>query len=660
MYFLSESLLLAQTCTILAGLTDLLGPVIGIIPSLLTGLWDRAWPVLLLAFGFGMVIFVHELGHFLAAKWVGIRVDVFSLGFGKRLLGFRRGETDYRISVVPPGGYVKMLGQDDLHPGDRPDDERSLCNKSIGQRLLVFSAGVVMNLIAALVMFIILFRFTGVSFQRPEVGYVMPGGPGEIAGIQPGDTILVVNGKSVRDFGELRLRIALAPGGQDISMRIQRPDQEEPLDLAVRPITDSKVGVPEIGIHGPASLTVALPGDYSALKDGDKIVGLEYDEQIHPYDKFYKLEAAIHARRAKPTNIIAERNGQRLPAIMIRPRLAAGSHIMGLLSPTRIGSIEPDSPAQQAGLMPGDIIVSLDGYLWPNVSAVVKLCKLAAKQQKEILISVLRAGETIELTAKASKRRLLGIGIEPGYQNLYVANDYPELYEPKDNYKGLDLPAEQRIDVPAGAKLLTLNGQRLANWSDFIDKLDSYAGSNAKLKYSLDGKTKTISFGIPSLQSPMWRQHWRFAANFATYPDEMKVKADSLPGAAYIGLHKTWFWLQSVYLTLTRVVQGSVKTAALSGPVGIFNLGIQVAQQRGPAHFFYLMAIIGVNLAIINFLPIPVLDGGHALFLLFEKIKGSPVSVRVQTIATTVGLSLIGAFFLFVTYQDIVRWLGFD
>ena len=82
-----------------------------------------------------------------------------------------------------------------------------------------------------------------------------------------------------------------------------------------------------------------------------------------------------------------------------------------------------------------------------------------------------------------------------------------------------------------------------------------------------------------------------------------------------------------------------------------------MAEHRGPAHFFYLMAIIGVNLAIVNFLPIPVLDGGHALFLLLEKIKGSPVSVRVQTVATTIGLAAIAALFLLLTYQDIVSWV---
>src|SRR4030067_901841 len=96
--------------------------------------FNWAWPILLLAFGLGMLIFVHELGHFLAAKLVGIRVDPFALGFGPRLFGFKRGETDYRISAIPLGGYIKMLGQDDLDPSKRVDDERAFCHKPVGQR----------------------------------------------------------------------------------------------------------------------------------------------------------------------------------------------------------------------------------------------------------------------------------------------------------------------------------------------------------------------------------------------------------------------------------------------------------------------------------------------------------------------------------------------
>ena len=558
-----------------------------------------------------------------------------------------------------------MLGQDDANPEERVDDPRSYGNKTVGQRLVVIAAGVIMNLIFACLMFIILFRFTGVNFQRPEVGKVIVNKPAAVAGVLPGDKILAVNGKKVEDFGEVLQYVALAPGGEDISLRIQRPGIDKPFDLAIRPRTDGEIGIPQIGIRGPFTFTVSVPGDYKGaqgLEEGDVIVGLEYDKQIYTYDKFYEFEAAVRSRRAKPTNIIATRDGQTLPRIMLRPRLAAGSHIMGLLTPTRIVFVDANSPAQKAGIKPGDVIRSLDGYVWPSCKAVTKLCGLAGKEQKEISVSVLRAGETIELRAKTQKRTRkqgsLGIIVEADYQNLYVSNVYPEIHENDDKFQALSLPSHERIDVPAEAKLLKLNGEPLANWSDLIDKLEACAGSKAKLVYSLDGKTESVSLSIPSAESPIWHGQWQFTIGLATDLDEWEVKTDSLVGAAYIGLHKTWFWLRGTYVTLTRLVQGSVKTKALSGPIGIAQLGIQVAHKGGPAYFFYFMGIIGVNLAIINFLPIPVLDGGHALFLLVEKVKGSPVSVRVQTVATTISMGLIGVFFLLITYQDIMRWVG--
>ena len=149
MHCLSETLFLADNCTIMAAL-----------PGWLSLFFAQAGPILLLAIGLGVIIFVHELGHFLAAKAVGIKVEVFALGFGPRLFGFKIGETDYRISAVPLGGYVKMLGQDDLHPDAKVDSPRAYCSKSVGQRFLVIFAGVFMNMVCALGLFIILFRFT--------------------------------------------------------------------------------------------------------------------------------------------------------------------------------------------------------------------------------------------------------------------------------------------------------------------------------------------------------------------------------------------------------------------------------------------------------------------------------------------------------------------
>ena len=651
MHYFCESLILAESSSF---------PV-----WLITAL-SYVGATLLLAFGLGMVIFVHELGHFLAAKAVGIKVEVFSVGFGSRLFGFKRGETDYQVSAIPIGGYIKMLGQDDLHPEKRVDDERSFCNKSVGQRFLVIASGVVMNLICAAIMFIILFRFTGVVFQRAEVGDVLAGSPAELAGVLPGDRILAVDGKEVRDFGELTLRIALSHPDRDISLRIQRSSRNGPFEVPVQTEIEEQTGIPYIGIVGPASLIIDKPGDYTGpegLEMGDQIIALQYDGQRHLCQKYYQFDEIIRSRRAKPTSIIAVRDGVELPPIMIRAHLAAGSHVMGLSAPSSIKLVQKDTPAEQAGLKPGDVIASFDGYAWPDSRAVLRIAQLSAEEGRDVTITVLRADRRIEIPVRLSEAKdtdaPLGIALDSDQQDLYVADSHSELYE-KQKFPPPDLPGDEELDVPAGAKLLAVDGEPLANWSDLIDKLEARAGSRATLSYSIDGKEDRLAFAVPAADSPVWRQHWRFYVHLLPEPEETRVKSDSLTGAVYIGMHKTWFWLQGVYLTLTRVAQGTIETKALSGPVGIFNLGIQVAMTKGPAHFFYLMAIIGVNLAIVNFLPIPVLDGGHGLFLLIEKLKGSPVSVRVQTIASTVGLGLVGLFLLLVTYNDFLRLLGLN
>src|SRR4051812_40246842 len=168
--------------------------------------WPYILSLFLLVFGFGFVIFWHELGHFLAAKWVGIRVEQFAVGFGQALVSWRKGmgfqlgtsgrryeklqkavsegdasidlakygETEYRLNWIPLGGYVKMLGQDDLNPAAQSDDPRSYNKKSIGARMVVVSAGVIMNVILAALGFMIVFMI-GFSVPPAQVGGIVSG-----------------------------------------------------------------------------------------------------------------------------------------------------------------------------------------------------------------------------------------------------------------------------------------------------------------------------------------------------------------------------------------------------------------------------------------------------------------------------------------------------
>src|SRR5688572_3174345 len=206
------------------------------------GYLDYILNILLLVLGFGFVIFWHELGHFLAAKWVGIRVEQFAVGMGHAICSWRRGiglkwgnsraeferrirehlgkrlgrpasenysdreineaadelglgETEYRLSWIPVGGYVKMLGQDDLDPSSRSDDPRAYNKKTVAQRMLVISAGVIMNIILAGILYMTLFMY-GFNAPAPVVGHVLAGSPAQLAGIDPGDTILAFDGET--------------------------------------------------------------------------------------------------------------------------------------------------------------------------------------------------------------------------------------------------------------------------------------------------------------------------------------------------------------------------------------------------------------------------------------------------------------------------------
>ena len=152
----------------------------------LAAVWGKyILPILEFVIGLGVIVFVHELGHFIVAKWVGIKVEQFAFGFGKRLCGFVIGETDYRINLVPLGGYVKMLGQEDFKPlkeGDKPDP-RAFDQKSVGARFAVISAGVIMNVILAAVLFTIVAR-VGMDSPAPVIASVLPGTPAYKATVQ--------------------------------------------------------------------------------------------------------------------------------------------------------------------------------------------------------------------------------------------------------------------------------------------------------------------------------------------------------------------------------------------------------------------------------------------------------------------------------------------
>src|SRR5262249_11497648 len=207
--------------------------------------------ILKVAFGLGFVIFIHELGHFLVAKWCDVHVETFSIGFGPPLPGcsFRRGETLYKIALIPLGGYVKMVGEGTSQGDD--DDPRSFKNKSVGQRMAIISAGVVMNVILACVCFIAVYTH-GKERQPAVVGQVEPGGPLWEKGVPSGSEFTQVGGKTAQPghplyFQEIQRKVLFSGRDEELTLAYVPPGSDQPRPpVRVKPQYDKGMGIPRL------------------------------------------------------------------------------------------------------------------------------------------------------------------------------------------------------------------------------------------------------------------------------------------------------------------------------------------------------------------------------------------------------------------------------
>lgn len=174
---------------------------------------------------FGGLIFVHELGHFLVAKWSGVRVDEFSLGFGPRIAGFRRGETEYGIRVLPLGGFVRMAGMNPQFQEETPPPGRGFSDRSVGQRMAIVGAGPVMNFLLAVALLI--YVFAAIGYPRPtlEIGKVQSGFPAAAAGLQPGDVLVSIDGRPLRDWRDLQGIVQASPD-RALEFEVRRDGRE--------------------------------------------------------------------------------------------------------------------------------------------------------------------------------------------------------------------------------------------------------------------------------------------------------------------------------------------------------------------------------------------------------------------------------------------------
>lgn len=273
----------------------------------------------------GILIFVHELGHFLVAKRSGVGVLKFSLGFGPKLVGVKRGETEYLLSALPLGGYVKMIGED---PGDESpeaaDLERSFSRKSVGTRARIILAGPLANLLLPVVIFWGVFAIVGQPYFLPVVGTPEPGSPAAQAGLLPGDRVQALDGVRIERWTEIETALQ-SSSGRPLTLTVVRDGRTfdvrlTPRAVSTRDIFGQETQAWDLGLHPLLSTRIGqvLPGhvaEQTGLKSGDRILALN-GRQVAEWEQLAKT---IHASPGRPVRLTVERDGQRFD-VEVTPR----------------------------------------------------------------------------------------------------------------------------------------------------------------------------------------------------------------------------------------------------------------------------------------------------------------------------------------------------
>ncbi len=701
--------------------------------------------ILLIILGFGFLIFIHESGHFLAAKWAGIRTEVFAIGMGTAVCSWRKGigfcwgsthrrvvkkagktprdlsqkeldrlgigSTEYSLRWLPIGGFVKMLGQDDADPSYVSEEDGSYNVCPIGKRMVVVSAGVAANIVLAIGMFVVAFMI-GVQAAQPvigEVGRTMPAGTAvavnaealgiSTPGLQPGDRVTHIDGKPVRTFSDLRIAAAMAKPGQVLSIQVQRTGLSEPLEFRIEPEKFAG-GLLSIGVD---------PGRSTSLLEDDKDGSLqEYLDRLglaekgvapgmrilsaagRPVDTFEQFQAIINELDGEPvpTRWSAQDKHGRPTGTPIAAVIAAVPTYQIMRYTQPIPDVDQTVETGLLGLTP--LVLILDVHRGPNrevlrVGDVILRAgtldgprsaqfrqELARRRGGEIDMVLLRDGREIEVTADIDRKGFLNIGIGLAWDQPIIANPMSRLRTTSADgeTKTVDSPVAGLL-LRGRSRLNSVNGTPVTDWPSFTKALRSHTRAASAAGEPVE-VSLTVTHPTPGRETEMVRL--RLTAQEVAELNQLGWVSE-LPGVFFESMHmmlsaggnplraikmgfqETWKVVVMTYLTIDRLVRGSVGVEQVRGPVGIVDIGVQVAD-RGVTYLVFFLGIISVNLAVINFLPIPIVDGGLFLFLIYEKLKGRPPSLWFQNASTILGVTLIATMLLVVTWNDLMRLVG--
>ena len=699
---------------------------------------------LTIALGFGSIIFIHELGHFVVAKWAGIRVLAFSIGFGNVLCSYRKGmgftkgssesqyrklmygqsedahpeisPTEYRLSMLPLGGYVKMLGQEDLNVDATSDAPDSYQNCAVGKRMVVICAGVVMNMIMAAVLFIIVFM-VGLKSLPAQIGFVPEDSPAANAiasndqitgGLLRGDRIRSINSKAVYSFEDILPEVAMAPKNTPVSIMIEREGVDGTIEFLATPIKNEQSGLLGIGISPAINTTLKAAPEgtrpiwdmgsaqfgLDGLEPGDRIVSVNGQPISSPFDMIDIAKQTngntitIQVERLG-TKILIEHTIEQVPAlqvdlVQVGEQVQGTRHLLGLTGVLMVNPYATQEDTKQ-GLEPGDIFAKIANVQYPSMSEGIVAIRAHKGQSLDLV--VLRKDDIgqyqrVKLTVEVTPKGTVGFyqATTATHTNLISKPGVFQRVNEKEDGKteSVELAASSLIEYP-GSRITKVGDYPTRTLRDvhiglLIAADMAYQEGNEAFEIPVtmqlplpvqpDGSipTTTADWSLTRADIDAVRElGWTLpgSTGLVTMFEYAQIidKADGPIDAVSRGMNKSRRVMMQTYITFLRLFQGSVKVKHLKGPVGIAHLGTQIASQ-GWVWVLFFMALISINLAVINFLPLPIVDGGQFLMLVYEWIRGKPVPIVFQNVVTMGGLVMIVMMFLYVTFNDVKALFG--
>ncbi len=580
---------------------------------------------------FALLVLVHEAGHFLTAKALGVKCEVFSIGFGPKLLSYQWGETRYQLAAIPLGGYVKITGQEESDEVD--EEEVNLFHeKPLWIRIAVVAAGPLASILFPILIYFAVF-LTITEDVSSRIGEVLPGSAAAEAGLQSGDVIKQIDGEPVYRWTQILSDVG-SRAEKPITVVVDRMGQELSLTLTPKIIEEKDqigkikkravIGVTNVLLESVVGARPQSPAAKAGVKLGERVTALNGQPIKYMYELNAQLDEIAQSGRPfklsltpapshaeKSPDAEASQSDVQARELTIIPEKQGDTWFVGLEAASSfIGSVEEDSPAAKAGLKAGDRLLGINGSQQATWSALVSELRSSPEQPIELTVERL-VEKQVEIPAPAAQDTLAPSPVPVPDQ----AEPAPVL--PKVTARVME---PQTVTVSVTQEKEEVMGQ-------FKQKVTQYR-FGAKPAVALGSMASFEYVEIDNLLVNAMQSTWREFSKVSLF----------------------------ILSVLAGLFQGKVPFNTLGGPIMIFDVAGTAAQQ-GLGTYLFVMAMISINLGLLNLLPIPVLDGGHLVFFAIEGLIRRPLNQRLKERVTMAGFALLMTFMAVVIFNDLRRYL---